>query len=218
MQFPVRFGQYLLVLLFLSVPATSLAGDQWILTQSRKGILIYSRTSKSSTLLAFKGQLTIKAPPHKILSVLFDNYLQTLWVRNLKESRVLKRIDAHERYVYQHYSLPWFVTDRDFVIHIKVSKDKLGLLHIRIKSIDLSTAPKSVGIRARIISSHFTLKKSPDGKNTQVSLEIEGDPKGWLPDWLKSDIQKNWAYNTLKDLRSQSLKSSLKSYPLPKQN
>jgi hypothetical protein len=212
----LKCTQYLLFILVLSAPATSLADDQWTLSRSSKGILIYSRTSKNSPVLAFRGKLTINAPPQKILRVLCDSDLQTDWVRNLKESRILKRIDAHECYVYQHYSLPWYVTDRDFVIHFKASKDKRGLLHIRIKSIDLPIAPKTIGIRAKIISSHFTLERSLDGKKTHITLEIEGDPKGLLPNWLKSDIQKNWAFNTLKDLRSQSMKRLLKPYPLPK--
>jgi hypothetical protein len=45
-------------------------------------------------------------------------------------------------------------------------------------------------------------------------VEIESDPKGWLPAWLVNFFQKDWARETIEGIRKQCAKPDLKA-PAP---
>jgi hypothetical protein len=190
--------------------------QKWVQVAQSDGVTVYSKEMPGTDYLAFKGIVVVDAPIQKVLYVIVDNDHKKDWVKSLKTTTVLQKIDEYEAVVYQAYELPWYVSDRDFVIRGKVTMNhSTGIIYVSAKSEVHPKAPKTVGVRAELIRSHFTLIPVANGSKTRVELETLGSPKGWIPDWLVNMIQKEWPVNSLSALRNQLKKPHVKAYPLP---
>ena len=84
-----------------------------------------------------------------------------------------------------------------------------------MNSLDWPNGPKTVGVRAELKKSLYTL--TPMGANmTKVEVEILSDPKGLIPKWLVNLIQKSWPHKTLMAIKAQVEKPFVKPIALPK--
>lgn len=192
------------------------AGDSWEKINEEDKIKVYKKDIKGSSYVAFKGEGIVKMPIRVVLGVIVDNKHRTEWVARLKKSTVLERISAFEFIVYQHFELPALMSDRDYVYRAKGWRNKQGQVIVDLSSCKHPKAPSTVGVRAELIKSRYVL--TPVGKNemeTKVEVEIQTDPKGWIPAWLTNMIQKSWPLKTLRGIRKQVTKSYAKAYNLP---
>src|ERR1700730_9511815 len=103
--------------LFLAV-AWRAEGEDWKLVGNQHGVEIYRRDVPGSGVVAFKGQGTIEAPLWKVAAILLGTRRAPEWVESLKESRVVRRLGANAYIEYNHISLPFHFTDRDFVSEV----------------------------------------------------------------------------------------------------
>lgn len=190
--------------------------SSWTKVKEENGITVYSRTVPGKDLLAFKGECVLEVPTQKVLWVLCDNDRRKDWVINLQKSEILERKSKHEAVQYQAFTMPWFVSDRDFVSHAKVTRERrTGRIFADIEGCTHKKAPKTVGVRAEIVESHWILSPVNKSQHTKIEVDILCDPKGWLPTWLVNMIQKDWPIKTLSALKKQVKKSHVKLYPLP---
>jgi len=174
-----------------------------------QGVRVFRRDVAGSPLVAFKGMGYVNAPIAKLCWVLADNQHRTDWVDRLKKTTVLERQSDFDFILYQHFGLPVLLSDRDYVYRAKGSRDaKTGIVTLRMHSVKHPKAPPTVGVRAQLVGSSYTL--IPKGKQTLVIVEIQTDPKGALPAWLVNLIQKSWPSNTILALRRQVKKSFVK--------
>ena len=110
-------------------------------------------------------------------------------------------------------SLPWPISDRDYVYHAKATNQGESVI-LSIKSMTHRKAPKTVGVRAHLHRCTYTLVPK-DGNRTHVTVEVHTDPKGILPNWLVNLIQKKWPIKTLSGIRRQVTKSFVKPKARP---
>jgi hypothetical protein len=201
---------------FLSMSRSAQAqASEWNFVKEEQAVKVYKRDVEDSALKAMRGETVINAPIDKLLWVLFDNEHRTEWVDRLVESKILTRKNSHEYIVYQRFHLSSLMSDRDYVYHGRahqLSTD--GAVRLSIQSVTHPQAPETVGIRAELIHTHYTLTPLGDGR-TRVEVEVLTDPKGWLPAWLVNLIQQNWPVKTLDGLRVQVAKPFVGSLPLP---
>jgi hypothetical protein len=198
-------------LLFVSGPARAAA---WEKIDDEDGIKVFRKEVPGSPLVAFRGEGMIAAPLEKLLWVLADNAHRTDWVDRLKKSVVLSTTGNYEYVVYQHFSLPFPISDRDYVYRGRATRDKHGVVTLDIASVTHPKAPATVGVRAHLIGSRYVLTpKGPD--KTYVVVEVHTDPKGAIPTWLVNLIQKSWPMKTLKGLRAQVAKPFVKRLEIP---
>ena len=186
----------------------------WEKIAKEAGVTVYTKEVPGSDLVAFKGVTTIWQPLGKVLSVLMDNDRRTEWVDRLVKSEVLEEISDHEYILYQHFGLPFIMSDRDYVYHGKATRNAQGQVTLAMNSCEFEGSPETIGVRAELVRSRYVL--TPKGeKQTTISVEIQTDPKGMIPTWLVNLIQKTWPAKTLKGVRKQASRKDVEEYPLP---
>lgn len=188
----------------------------WEKINEDSGIVVSRREVEGSPLVAFKGVAEVDASLERILWVLVDNDYRKDWVDRLLVSTRLEKINEHEFIVYQVFDVPIGMSKRDFVYRGKaVFKPATGQVVLDLFSVKHRKAPKTVGVRAKLINSRYVLTPTGNGSKTRIEVEIHTDPKGWVPKWVVNLIQKSWPVKTLKGIRRQVDKPFAKDYPLP---
>jgi hypothetical protein len=190
------------------------AASGWEKIDEESGIKVFRKDVPGSPLVAFRGECMVSAPLEKLLWVLADNTHRTEWVDRLKKSVVLETKGSSEFTLYQHFGLPFPISDRDYVYRARATRDVNGVVTLAIGSVTHPKAPATVGVRANVIGSRYVLTpKGPD--KTYVVVEVHTDPKGAVPTWLVNLIQKSWPMKTLQGLRTQVAKPFVKRLELP---
>ncbi|MEE8410829.1 MAG: START domain-containing protein [Myxococcota bacterium] len=191
--------------------------EDWEEINFEDDIQVFRRDVPGSDLVAFGGVTVMDAPLENILWVLATNDRRKEWVDRLYISTILEQSTPYDYVVYQAFELPVILANRDYVYHARVVRDALsGVVRLEMSSIEHPDSPETVGVRANLINSRYTL--TPIGPNkTGVAVEIHTDPRGWLPTWLVNIIQKSWPLKTLSGLRNQVAKPYVRAYSLPPQ-
>jgi hypothetical protein len=204
---------YKLLFLVLFIPMSAFA-EGWEEIYTEEGVTVSSMDVEGSKLVAFRGDTVMDAPTTKVLYVLMDNEHRLEWVGRLYENRVLETSGKYEYVLYQAFDLPALFMSRDYVYRGLVTEEDNGIINLKMTSIEHADAPETVGVRAQLVNSHYRLTPTDDGK-TRVEVEIQTDPKGWMPAWLVNLVQKSWPLDTLNGLRGQLDKPFTGNYPLP---
>ena len=199
--------------LLLILPMTAFGGD-WEVIYTEAEVTVSKMDIEGSKLVAFKGDTIMQAPPSRVLYVLMDNDHRLDWVGRLYENKVLETNGQFEYVLYQAFDLPALFMSRDYVYRGKVTEAEDGVINLKMGSIEHDKAPETVGVRAQLVNSHYRLTPQADG-TTRVEVEIQTDPKGWMPAWLVNLVQKSWPLDTLNGLRGQLDKPFTGDYPLP---
>jgi hypothetical protein len=209
--------KHFLILLALTImPSSAAYADDWKEINEEDGIKVFSMNVKGSPLVAFKGSGIVDSPIRVVFGVIVDNAHRIEWVDRLKKSTVLQQFTPYDFIVYQHFGLPVLMSDRDYVYRATAFTTKKGQVVVAMSSVTHKKSPATVGVRAKLVNSRYVL--TPIGKRglkTRVEVEIQTDPKGWLPAWLVNSIQKSWPLKTLRGIRSQVKKSHTRAYALP---
>lgn len=202
----------LIILLFLS-SVTRGVERNWKKIREEKGITSYSVEIPGSKLVAVKGDSIINGSAEKVYAVLTnDDHLKD-WVDRLKVSKVLEEVSDKEDVMYQEYSLPWPLKNRDFVFRGKVYRDIQGRVHLEVQSEDNPKAPPTAGVRGETSGEYII---TPMGNNKcKLEVEIFSDPKGKIPKWLINFIQKDWPYETISSIVKQMEMPYYKEVALP---
>ncbi len=193
------------------------AGSKWEMISEKDGIKVYRMEIPGSPLVAFKGVKVMPVPITKVAQVILDEDTEKKkeWIDMIKDFKVIER-GTYESVTYSAYDLPWPLTDRDYVIHSHLKIDNEGnQIVIDLKSVGHPKAPETIGVRAELTRSMYKLVPRP-GRTTEVTVEIQTDPKGDLPKWLVNVIQKGWPANTLKKMEVQALRPDTKENELIK--
>ena len=99
---------------------------------------------------------------------------------------------------------------RDFVTEVKIDVDPaLKQMRVRMHSVSDPSAPKTKYVRGEVAESQLFLTSIDGGRRTHVVAEIQADPKGGIAPWIVNFFQKDWGYNTLKHLRTQTAKKDV---------
>ncbi len=207
-----RFAGLALGVVLLAV-APALAAGGWEKIDEEDGIKVYKKDVAGSSVVAFRGEATVDAPLEKVLWVLADNDHRTEWVDRLVESIVLEKKGPFDYVVYQHFSAPFPVSDRDYVYRGRATRDARGIVTLDLHSVEHPKAPPTVGVRADLIHSRYLL--TPKGDKTFVVVEIHMDPRGAIPTFVVNLVQKSWPKKTLRGLMAQVKKPFVGRVELP---
>ncbi|WP_176736943.1 START domain-containing protein [Oligoflexus tunisiensis] len=193
------------------------AAPAWELVGEKDGIKVYRKEVPGSPLVAFKGVKVMPVPITKVAQVILDEDTEKKkqWIDMIKDFQIIEK-GTYESITYSAYDLPWPLTDRDYVVHshLKIDNEANQIL-IDLKSVEHPKAPKTIGVRAELVRSLYKLVPRPDG-STEVTVEIQTDPKGALPKWLVNLVQKGWPANTLRNMEVQALRPDTKEHAIIK--
>jgi hypothetical protein len=202
----------ILTLIFL-LSFSSNADDKWFHLTKKDGIDIYSRVSKDSPIKSLRAEGIINGSLAKIVSIMRDVNSATDWVPNLKSRSYVKNVSDTEAILYDISIMPWPVTNRDLVVHhrLSLSPDKKSLV-LNFNSIRNTERPvKKKPVRATIHTG--SIEFYPRGDKTLIKLVLLVDPNGKIPKWVVNLLQVSMPYEFLMSLNKFASKSKLT--PLP---
>lgn len=198
------------MLLFISLPVLA-KGDGWKKALSKKGITVYTKASKGSSIQSLKAVGDIDASIYKITTILRDVKSATKWVPNLKKRKYIENISDTEATLYEVSIMPWPLVNRDTATHYKLTltEDKRSAL-LKFSAISNKIKKKVSGlIRAKIKFGEILF--TPLGEKTRVEMTILVDPKGAIPSWAVNWVNVSMPYDFLHSLNKFAAKSPLET-------
>ncbi len=182
-------------------------GDQassWQYVREQDGITSFRRERAGAPLSDFRARTTIDADIWRVVAILEDVNRGCEWTAHCAQMRKVRRVSEREMLVYARLDAPWPVRDRDVVTRVSTVIHSLTEMVAEIRSVPDSQVPADPDI-VRIPSLHasYRFRARADG-HVDVEYEIDVDPGGTLPDWLKNVVGRDLAHQTLLKLRERA--------------
>ena len=178
------FKRILLFLLLTGNYALAQTGDNWQLKENNDGVKIFTRNIETSKVKAIKVECELNATLSQLVSVLMDVSHNEDWLYHTASNYIVKQVSPTELYYYSLVEMPWPVSNRDFIAHLKVSQDAVT----RVVTIDGPCVADMVPEKPKVIRVANSTGKwviSPIGKGTvKVIYTLHADPGGTIPAWL----------------------------------
>ena len=188
-------------LLLYSALASSLFGQyNWKLSKEKDGIKVYQSSVKNSNYKSIKVETTMEGTFDRLITVLNNVTHFKDWVYNNKTAYILKAISPVEYYYYSETFLPWPMSNRDAVEHLKINRDTLNrFLQINAVSEQGVVPEKSGKVRvpSSFISWHVTM---PTAKTIFINYIFEAEPGGSIPAWLANMFADKGPFESFKKL------------------
>ena len=174
----------ILVFLFLFNCAYAQSGERWTLKDSDDGVNIFTRDIESSKIKAIKVECQLDASLSQLVAVLMDVKGSEAWLYHTSSNYVVKQVSASELYYYSKVEMPWPISNRDFIAHLKVSQEA----STRVVTIEGPCVPDMVPVKPKTIRISNSTGKwviTPVGNNkVKVVYTLHADPGGSVPAWL----------------------------------
>ncbi len=171
-------------LLFFFNQAFAQTGEPWELKSNSEGVQIFTRDIAGSKIKALKVECELEATLSQMVAVMLDVKGSEKWLYHTSSNYIVKQVSPSEMYYYSRVELPWPLTDRDFVAHLKVSQHPVT----RVVTIDAPCVPDMVPVdpkRVRVSNSNGIWLFTPAGSNkVKVVYTLHTDPGGSIPAWL----------------------------------
>ena len=180
----------------------------WEIVSDEKGFITKRRKSPNSNIFAFRGETLADVPIGQVLTVFMDRSLRKDWVHMFGEQKDLEVKNDLDKVYWIRFATPMIMSDRDYVLQLKGDIDNAS--HVMTAKITSVTHPsKGVDtccVRAHAFGTFYRFEAR--GSKTFIEVEVQTDPKGWIPKWLVNFIQKSWPKKTLTRLIELAKKST----------
>jgi len=188
------------LVLFSTFASAAIGQYNWKLSKDEDGIKVYQSEVKHSKFKSIKVECTLDGTYDKLMSILNDVTNQKNWVYNNKNSSILQMISPNDFYYYSETHLPWPMTNRDAIIHLKMNKDSLNRF-LKISAVSIpGYAPEKSGM-VRVprsdISWYVTM---PSAKTISIVYIFDAEPGGSLPAWVVNMFTDKGPYESFKKL------------------
>ena len=187
---------------FLGIFSANAQG-QWQLRKEQSGIRIFMRSNAHSSFNEIKVEMTIQSKLSSLVALLLDVPNHTHWVYNVKTSYVLKKMAENELYFYEVIDSPFPASDRDLIVHLKISQDSATkIMTVSAINIPDYLPPKKNIVRVPV--SKETWRVVPAGANyLRIEYYLEIDPGGSIPAWLINNFAEKGPYESFRHLQEQ---------------
>lgn len=201
------------IVIFISFSA--IAQEDWKLKSEKDNIKIYSKSLPESKIKSLKVVCPINARLTQLAAVLLDIKATAEWVYKTKSAIVQKQLSPTEIIYYSEIDMPWPLSNRDFIVRIKVSQDPVS----KIITVDTENLPNYLPVKediVRVVRSEAKWVFKPMGKN-QVLIEytLVVDPAGSIPTWLVNMFSTKGPLECFQKLKEQINKPAYARVRLP---
>jgi hypothetical protein len=192
------------------------SGNNWQRVREDEGIATWVRLQsdsargtsvdegKDEALPTFRGRMVADANLWELVAVLEDVDRASEWTANCAEMRGVAGSTSDRLLVYARMDAPWPVKDRDVITEVTSATVGTNTLLISIRAVSYSKIPTRPGVvRIPKMIASYRLEQLSENR-TRVWYEVELDPGGTLPDWLKTMVARDLAHNTLSRLRDRA--------------
>jgi len=161
---------------------------------------VYSSDVSKSAFKAIKVECTLTGNYKKLIDILSDVPQFDKWIYHLKASRLLQKNSPYDFIYHAETTLPWPMSNRDAVIHIRINTDSLPKFITISGKGEPARIPKTPGL---VRVTHYTAKwkvtmLSP--QTIRIYYELEVDPGGSLPGWMANTFAAKGPFETFSNL------------------
>lgn len=189
-----------MALLILTLPVNAAELD-WELRRDRSGIQVYTAVVEGSKHKAVRATMTIDKPANELVGLVMDPDACPEWAALCKESFVANTVSPTELFVYTYNDLPWPVTDRDAVGHVRWYRDPSSQsINMHVDIVEGHVKKKRRTIRLQYGQTSWTFTPL-DGGSTRVDSYAHLDPAGATPAWLTNMLLVDSPYDTMVGMR-----------------
>ncbi len=175
----------------------------WKLEKQKNGISVYLSDVAGSNFKAVKVESTFTGTYARLISILTTVSQFSNWIYNNKFSNVLKQNTPLDFIYYTEIHLPWPLSNRDAVIHMRVKTDSLPKFLTITGTGEPSFVPRIFG-RVRITHYKSSWRVTmPTAKTIRISYLLEVDPGGSIPAWIANSFADKGPYGTFMNLAEQ---------------
>jgi hypothetical protein len=180
---------------------SSVAGQySWKLSKEKDGIKVYQSELQYSSYKAIKVECTLEGNYDKLIAVLNNVSGQKDWVYHNKTAYIVKQVNPYEFYYYTEASLPWPMSNRDAVVHLKIEKDSLNRF-LKITSVSVPDYISEKSGRVRVTRSTISWNVTmPTTQTINIIYIFEAEPGGSIPAWVANAFVDKGPYETFKKL------------------
>jgi hypothetical protein len=191
-----------LILILITVAFQSLQAqnsDGWSLRKDKDGVKVYYK--QTSDVHEIKLATSLKIPMSGIIQLFAEVENYPKWGYKVMESRLLQRISDTEMYYYSRLDFPWPMSDRDLIMHTKLTQDPVSrrITATSVAVPDYIPVIKDVE-RMRNAHTQWTLVPG-NGGWVYVEYYIYSHPGGNIPDWLVNMAIDVGPRETIKNIR-----------------
>lgn len=207
-----KFSAFFATVLFvLFAPGDAVASDKWELKSHEDGIKVFTSYPTGSDIKSIKALFTVKGTPEMLAGLLLDINKQQDWVYSTKSSTLVKKISEYELVYYTEKSMPWPLSNRDAVMHIKIMHDPATKI-MMVRAATVSGVIETQKGIVRVPSSSVTWKVTPVN-NHEMNIEYiaQADPGGSVPGWITNMFLTKGPIETFKKLREMLKQQALLS-------
>jgi len=177
------------------------AQNNWVLKGNRDGILVYTRSMPDSKVKSIKVECTLPVTLSQMVFIILDIDASKQWIYSTKSATTIKQVSPAELYYYSELDMPWPVTNRDFIAHIKVTQDAAT----KVVTVNAENVPGFVALKPNIVRVKESVGKwlfTPAGPNAvKVEYTLFTDPGGSLPAWLVNMFITKGPYESFSKLK-----------------
>ena len=171
--------------------------ENWQLQRSGNNIKVYSRPIANTGLRELKAITSAEVPLSNLLAIIKDVEYYPSWVYRCSEAKILNKVSENEFYYYQKTFFPWPLSNRDIVIHVKISQNKnSGEITVKLDGVPDYIEKKAGLVRVRKFAGKWVLTPKDDGK-INIVHELFIETKGEIPPWLIDYAAVEGPYSTM---------------------
>jgi hypothetical protein len=178
-------------------PAPVKTKHGWQLERKEKGVTVYIRKVEGSPVLQVRAVKKIKTSLSALVALIKDSQGRQRWIYKNKIAKKLEQRSAFEWINYKEMDAPWPVSNRDMIVHSKLSQDPQTYT-VRVDSVGLPDfLPKEkriVRVPKLVTSWEFIPKKNG---LVEVHFKLAIELGGRLPAWLVNTSIDRGPYETV---------------------
>jgi len=182
------------------------AQQDWTLKEDKEGISVYTRNFPDSKFKAIRVRCELAATLSQFVALILDVDAGTQWVYSTKSAVLLKMVSPSELYYYSEIEIPWPLTNRDFIAHLKVTQDPAT----RVVTIYGPTVPGYLPVKkgiVRVARSEGLWVITPLAANRiKVEYTLKTDPGGSIPPWMVNLFATKGPLESFRNLKIQLIK------------
>ncbi|MCP4196440.1 MAG: hypothetical protein GY762_04750 [Proteobacteria bacterium] len=170
---------------------------QWKLKRQENGVTIYLRKVEDSPVLQVRAIKKMKTSLTALVALIKDSHGRQHWIYKNKIAKKIEQRSNFEWISYKEMKAPWPVSNRDMIIHSKLSQDP-ETYAVRIDSVGvpdfLPKKKRIVRVPKLVTSWEFIPKR--DGM-VEVRFKLAIELGGHLPAWLVNTSIDRGPYETI---------------------
>ncbi|MGZ3853238.1 MAG: START domain-containing protein [Flavisolibacter sp.] len=178
-----------------------LAQNNWKLSKEKDGIRVFESEGVNSSFKRIKVECTLDGSFDKLAEVLSDVDHHKDWIYNNEKAWLLKKVNPGDFYYYSETHMPWPLSDRDAVTHMRINRDTMDRFLDVVETGEPSYIPENSGV-VRVpklyINWHVTM---PFKNKLNIVYLMEVEPGGSLPSWIVNMFVDKGPYESFKRLQ-----------------